>query len=156
MENNKVAFLFKKEDFVTIGDLDLGYWHMPLHPLQSSLFGVAIYDQEEKKTLFYLWKVLFLGLTDAVYIFKKWLLPVVKHLRRVGWQEGVNINDIGTVGRNFQECLYWKFLARDVLGRAGWVINTSKDQIPAQDNVLLGSVVDTKSMQFKIPTKNIE
>ena len=43
-----------------------------------------------------------------------------------------------------------------MLGRAGWVINTSKDQIPVQDNFSLGSVVDTKSMQLKIPTKKIE
>ena len=43
-----------------------------------------------------------------------------------------------------------------MLGRAGWVVNTSKDQIPAQDNVLLGSVVDTKAMQFKIPNKKME
>ena len=42
------------------------------------------------------------------------------------------------------------------MGHAGWVINTSKDQIPAQDNILSGSVVDTKTMQFKIPTKKIE
>ena len=68
----------------------------------------------------------------------------------------VYIDDIGTVGKNFQACLYWKFFARDVLGRAGWVINTSKDQIPAQDNISLGSVVDTKAIQFKIPTKKIK
>ena len=46
------AFLVKKEDFVAVDDLDLGYWYVPLHPLQSSLFGVAIYDQVERKTLF--------------------------------------------------------------------------------------------------------
>ena len=106
--------------------------------------------------LYYLWKVLFLGLTDAVYIFTKLLLPIVKHLRKVGWRGIIYINDIGTIGKNFQECLYWKFFARDVLGCAGWVINTSKDQIPAQDNVLLGAVVDTKAMQFKIPNKKME
>ena len=82
------AFLVKKEDFVAVYDLNLGYWHLPLHPSQRSLFGVAIYNQEEKKTLFYLWKVLFLdlALTDAVYIFTKLLWPVVKHLRKVNWQ----------------------------------------------------------------------
>ena len=81
---------------------------------------------------------------------------MVKHLRRIGWQGVIYINDVGTIGRNFQQCLYWKFFARDVLGHAGWVINTSKDEIPAQDNILLGSVVDTRTIQFKIPTKKIE
>ena len=42
------------------------------------------------------------------------------------------------------------------MGRAGWVVNTSKDQILAQDNISLGSMVDTKTMQFKIPNKKIE
>ena len=34
--------------------------------------------------------------------------------------------------------------------------NTSKDQIPAQDNVLLGAVVDTRDMQFRISNKKME
>ena len=47
------AFMVKEGDFVAVDDLDLGYWHVPLHPSQSSLFGVSIYDQVEKKILFY-------------------------------------------------------------------------------------------------------
>ena len=96
---------------MAVDDLDSGYWHVPFHPLQSSLFGVEIFDQEEKKTLYYLWKVLFLGLTNAVYIFTKFLLPIVKHLRKVGWRGIIYIDNIETIGRNFQECLYWKFFA---------------------------------------------
>ena len=69
---------------MAVDDLDSGYWHVPLHPSQCSLFGVSIYDQVEKKTLYYQWKVLFLGLTDAVNIFTRLLLPVVKHLRMCG------------------------------------------------------------------------
>ena len=47
------AFMLKEGDYLAVDDLDSGYWHVPLHPSQSSLFGVAIYDQVEKKTLFY-------------------------------------------------------------------------------------------------------
>ena len=36
------------------------------------------------------------------------------------------------------------------------MINTSKDQEPAQDNTLLGSVVDTLDLKFRIPSKKIE
>ena len=39
-----LAFLVKKEDFVAVDKLDLGYWHVTLHPSQSSLFVVAIHD----------------------------------------------------------------------------------------------------------------
>ena len=46
--------------------------------------------------------------------------------------------------------------ARDILAKAGWVVNESKDQEPAQDNVLLGSQVDTINLKFRIPIANIE
>ena len=36
------------------------------------------------------------------------------------------------------------------------MINTSKDQEPAQDNILLGSVVKTLDLKFRIPSKKIE
>ena len=36
------------------------------------------------------------------------------------------------------------------------MINTSKDQEPAQDNILLGLVVDTVNLKFKIPSKKVE
>ena len=42
------------------------------------------------------------------------------------------------------------------MGHAGWMINTSKDQEPATDNTLLGSVVDTLDLKFRIPSKKIE
>ena len=49
-----------------------------------------------------------------------------------------------------------KLFTRDVLGHAGWVINTVKDQEPAQDNILLGSVIDTLDLKFRIPLKKME
>ena len=47
------VFMVKKGDFVVGDNLDSSYWHVPLHPSQSLLFGVSIYDQVEKKTFFY-------------------------------------------------------------------------------------------------------
>ena len=44
------------------------------------------------------------------------------------------------------EALYYKFLARDILGRAGWVINESKSQVPDRKANFLGSVIDTVNM----------
>ena len=80
--------------------------------------------------------------------FTRCLLPVVKHLRMCGWEGVFYIDDSGTIGRTFYQCLYWKFFIRDILGHAGWMINTSKDQEPAQDNIILGSVVDTLDLKF--------
>ena len=74
-------FLVQKGDYLAVDDLDSSYWHVVMHPSQYPLFGVSIYDKLEKKTHYYQWVVLFLGLSDAVHIFTKLLLPVVKHLR---------------------------------------------------------------------------
>ena len=143
--SDKFSLLVQKDDFLVVIDLDSGYWHVALHP---SLFGVSIYDESEKNTHYYQWVVLILGLSDAVHIFTKLLLPLVKHLRLCGWEGIFYIDNSGTLGRSYFECLYWKYFARDVLGRAEWVINTLKDQEQAQDNILLGSVVDTINLKF--------
>ena len=42
----------------------------------------------------------------------------------------------------------WKFFVRDILGHAGLMMNTSKDEQPAQDHIILGSVVDTLDLKF--------
>ena len=116
---------------------------------------MCIYDETEK-TLYKQLLVLFLGLMDVVHIFTKLLLPVVKHLRMCGWEGKFYIDDLGTLGRLYYECLYWKLFARDVLGRAGWVINTVKDQEPVQVDILLGSMVDTLDLKFRIPLAKME
>ena len=60
------AFMVRQGDFLAVDDLDSGYWHVPLHLRQHYLFSVLIYDEAEKKTHYYQWRVLFLGLTDVV------------------------------------------------------------------------------------------
>ena len=50
---------------------NLSHPNVPLHLTQYPLFGVLIHNKHEKKTSYYQWIVLFLGLLDAVYIFTK-------------------------------------------------------------------------------------
>ena len=42
------------------------------------------------------------------------------------------------------------------MARDGWVVNKSKDQAPAQNNVLLGSQCDTIALKFRTNVKKIE
>ena len=99
-----------------------------------------------ERRLYYQWIVLFLDQAESVYIFIHLLLLIVKHLRACGWEGIINI----------YECQYWKMFAGDILARAGWVVNESKDQEPAQDNILLGSKVNTIDLKFRIPMAKIE
>ena len=55
----------------------------------------------------------------------------------------------------YEECLYMKFFAVDVLARAGWVINLDKGQMPSQAAVYLGFVLDTKNMVFRLPEEKV-
>ena len=89
-------------------------------------------------------------------IFTKVLRPVVKYLRTIGWKGLIYIDDLITIENGFLENLYYRFQARDVVGRAGWMFNESKGQDPAQDSIFLGFVVDTVNWVFKIPEKKME
>ena len=92
---------------------------MTLHPDMQKFCGVAILNPVTGQVEYYQWLVLFLGLSDAVYIFTHLLLPVVKYLRSIGWEGLIYIDDTGTLGRNYLHCLYWKLHAEDIFGMAG-------------------------------------
>ena len=111
------AFLVNRGDFVAVDDLDSGYWHVPLARHQQHFFSCSIYNATTGETEHYQWLVLFLGISDTVFVFTQVLRPVVHHLRRIGWSGIIYIDNIGTVSREYYMTLYWKFMARDVLGR---------------------------------------
>ena len=82
--------------------------------------------------------------------------PVVAYLRTIGWVGLLYIDDLGTKNNALLECCYYRFMAKDIMGRAGFVFNEDKGKEPSQEALLLGSVIDTKEMKFKIPLKKIE
>ena len=149
------AQLVNRGDFVVVDDLDSGYWHVPLAKHQQHFFGCSIFNATTGEVEHYQWQVLFLGISDAVHVFTKVLRPVVQHLRKCGWLGIIYIDDLGTVASDYLRAVYWKNFARDILGRAGWIINTKKEQTPSQSNVLLGSVCDTLALKFRIPENKV-
>ena len=76
------AEILRKGDFVAIDDLDSGYWQVPLHPDMYQYCGVHYQDPQSGEVVFWTWRVLFLGIKDAVYIFTHLLQPVVQYLRK--------------------------------------------------------------------------
>ena len=77
------ATLVDSGDWISVDDLDSGYWHVPLHPSMSEFFGCHLTKPETQKVYFYQWKVLFLGLRSAVTIYTQMLAPVAKYLRNI-------------------------------------------------------------------------
>ena len=104
-----LAEMVGKNDFLVVLDLDSGYWHVPLHIEMQKFCGVAVFNSVTGQFKYYQWLVLFLGLSDEVYIFTHLLLPVVKYLRSIGWEGLIYIDDTGTLGRDYVHCLYGKF-----------------------------------------------
>jgi hypothetical protein len=62
-----LAEIVEKEDWIAIDDLDSGYWHVALNPIMRELVGVHFPDPETGEPVFWRWKVLFLGINDAVF-----------------------------------------------------------------------------------------
>ena len=100
-----VADLVKEGSYIAVDDLDSGYWHVPLHPSMYEFFGCHIENPVTGETVYFQWMVLFLGLSDAVYIFTKVLRPVVNYLRSIGWKGIIYIDDSGTIADSYLETL---------------------------------------------------
>ena len=115
-----LAFLIQEKDFLAVDDLDSGYWHVPLHPSQYQYFECSIFNAELGLREYYWWIVLFLGLSNTVYIssLASCCLWLSKFLRIVGWEGVIYIDDMGTLGRDFFQWFYSKFFACDIMGRA--------------------------------------
>ena len=92
-----MADLVQQDDFLSTDDLDSGYWHMPLHPDMYPYVGCHMEDPATGWIQYFQWRMLFLGISDMVYIFTKLLRPVVAHLRRISWKGVIYIDDLGNV-----------------------------------------------------------
>ena len=46
-----------------------GYWQLSMHPEHRKYLGISVIDPETKQTLYFEWNVMFLGISDAVFIF---------------------------------------------------------------------------------------
>ena len=72
-----------------------------------------------------------MGITSAVTVFTQIMKPIKVYLRlKCGLLILIYIDDLMVAAMMFEECLYHKFFAIDVLARAGWVINMDKGQMP--------------------------
>ena len=112
--------LLKPGIFVAVDDLDSGYWHLALHPESYQFCGNSCADPETGKIHYFQWMVLFLGITSAVTVFTKITKPIKVYLRlKCGLIILVYINDLMVAALTFEECLFNKFFAIDVLARAG-------------------------------------
>ena len=142
-------------DYLCADDLDSGYWHLGVNPDYYKYLGIHV-PEEDGSISFYFWRVLFLGISDAVFIFSAILKPVIVFVHTLGHRSGIYIDDVLTVAKSFAEALKSNKVVCDVLAKSGWVIKPEQKMGPSQRLVYLGLEICTKSMQFFIPVVKME
>ena len=76
---NHVKNILKQGDWMTVNDLDSGYWHVPVHKDSWQYLGVHFIEDDGSVT-FWTWRVLVLGIIDATHIFTRLLAPLIAKL----------------------------------------------------------------------------
>ena len=142
--------VLKKGDWQAISDLDSGYWHIGVSEESQKFLGIHYID-EQGDVHYFQWKVLFLGLTDAVRIFTKMLKPHRAHLNRQGIRHNFFIDDQCVLGNSQQECFKNNSFALSVLRSAGWVVKEEKCSGPDQSTKFLGQIRDLNKMMYFCP-----
>ena len=106
----------RKGDFMVVNDHDSGYWyvsvgfrlsfilclyrHVPVAEDHWTYLGIHFVDKEGE-TVFYVWKVLVLGLRDAAYIYTRINRSIMGALRKEGIRSLIYIGEILVFGLCF-------------------------------------------------------
>ena len=111
--------------------------------------------EEDGSVSFYVWTVMFLGISDAVFIFSAMLKLVRVYLSSKGIANVIYIDDLFLLGRNKELCVANNAFAVEVLGKAGWVMSLSKSTGPASRLTFLWLDICSIQMKFFLPEKKI-
>ena len=94
--------------------------------------GIHIVE-ESGQVSFFQWRVMFLGVSDAVFIFSAILKPIRVFLNTLGIRNCFYIDDLLVIGKTRQEVIENDAVAKQVLANTGWVVSSSKTLGPDQN-----------------------
>ena len=154
-DHRDVPELVNEGDFMCADDLDSGYWHVGVNPDFYKYLGIHV-PEEDGTISFYYWKVLFLGISDAVFIFTTLLKPIIVFIHSLGHKASIYIDDIMSIASSLEKALRCNEVVCDALARAGWVIKKDDKTGPTQRLLYLGLEICSVSMKFFIPKKKMD
>ena len=154
-DHREVGNFVKSGDWFTVDDLDSGYWHIPIHPDHRKYLGIAIEDEVTKEPIFFTWNVLFLGISDAVFLFTAVLKPIKIYVISLGIPCLSFIDDILCSGKNQEESSHNRNLMVEVLSQAGFIVSEHKSKGPAQRILFLGLEICSATRKFFIPEEKL-
>jgi hypothetical protein len=153
---SNVPLLIKKGDFMTVNDLDSGYWQVPIFPDHQKYLGLA-FCHEDGLYSYFQWVVMPLGIRDAAHIFTALTSPLMAHLARQGCRCQIYIDDLLAFAASLLEGLAQDRIIQEFFLRGGWVFKPEKSSGPPSQRVLyLGLIIDSNSMKFEIPSEKLE
>ena len=132
-------------------DLESGYWHVAIAEECRKFLGCHIIDPVTKKPIFYQWNVLFLGVSDAVFLFTAILRPVKLHISKLGIPSVLYLDDLLYGGSTEVESYKNRDRVLETLGNAGFIVSKSKSIKPTQQIRFLGLIICSVNMKFFIP-----
>ena len=143
--------ILKQGDWMTKVDLKDAYFMVPIATNQRRLLRF----QWQGTT--YQFKCLPFGLSSAPWVFTKTTRPIVTLLRTLGLRMIIYIDDILIMAES--EAMAREHTAASIylLENLGFVINYPKSQLePTQEIVFLGFVVNSITMEIKMPGEKIK
>ena len=125
--------------------------------IKDAFYSVPIRD-DHKKYLKFVWSGDMLqframpnGYRDAMRVFTKLLKPVFSHLRELGFESVIYVDDSLLQGDTIEECLENVRITLDSLERLGFVIHPDKSVLdPTQVITFLGFIIDTVNMTVSL------
>ena len=145
-----VQSLIRRNDLMTKIDLSDFYMHF--------LIGKA-----DRKYMRFMWEGkkyecigMPFGLAPAPRLATKIMAPVIRYLRSCGLRVSIYIDDLILMSRSYKESIAHTQLLVDTLHKLGFSIHPEKVQlIPSRSSEFLGTQVNSRKMQFRVPRDKI-
>ena len=126
--------------------------------LTDAYYSVNV-EKSSRKFLRFIWNdrlyqftCLAQGLSCSPRIFTKLMKPLFAKLRSLGYLSVYYLDDSLLIGKDLDECTRNVSSTKDVLEKAGFIINKAKSQFsPSKEIIFLGFVLNSSNMTVSLP-----
>uniref|UniRef100_A0A914YLH6 Reverse transcriptase domain-containing protein n=1 Tax=Panagrolaimus superbus TaxID=310955 RepID=A0A914YLH6_9BILA len=154
---------FKMEGLLMLKDLISQGYYLAKLDMKDAYFSIPIAKEHQKFLAFefegryYAFRALPFGLATAPFVYTKIVKQVLLFLRRKGILTVVYLDDWLIMGPTKEECKRSVSIVVEVIESLGLIVNEEKSHFePVQTLEFLGLLVDTGTLEFKVPEKKQE
>ena len=88
---SRIPYLVRQGDFMTVNDLDSGYWQVPIYPPHQTYLGLS-FQHKDLSVSYRVWVVMPLGIVDAAHIFTALTDPLMDCIFKKGKRANIYID----------------------------------------------------------------